>query len=492
MPPRPPVRPTVLAASVLALSALAPAGGARAETLQDAIALAYQSNPTLQVQRAQLRALDETYVQARSGLRPQVSAGVEADYQQGLSTYNTPVEDVGASVSATQPIYNGGATTAETRAAEADIQSGRQQLRQVETSVLQGVIGAYADVRRDQEALSIAQTNVNVLQNQLAETRARFDAGQRTRTDTAQAEARLAAAQAQLSSALGQLSVSRAAYAAVVGQSPGDLAPPPALPGLPASVDEAFAAAARDNPAIQGADFDEQAAAARVAAAKAANHATFGLRAQVGETGYYANDAALGLTSNLWARSITASAVFTKPLFTGGLNESKVRQALETDTAKRIAIEAAQRQTVQQVAQAWSQVTTARANTASNAQQVQADQVAFEGVKQEASVGLRTTLDILNAEQELRSAELALTDARHDEYLADASLLAAMGRLNIAALDPAAPAYDPDRSFQRVKHAGALPWDGVVAGLDSIGAGPAPAAPAGPATPGKAGGTVMP
>jgi outer membrane protein len=475
--------------------ALALAGAAaRAETLQDAIALAYQSNPTLQAQRAQLRALDETYVQARSGLRPQVTAGLEGDYQQNLSTYNQPVEDVAASVSATQPLYTGGQITAETRAAEADIEAGRQQLRQVEANVLQSVIGAYADVRRDQEALAIAQTNVEVLQSQLAETRARFDAGQRTRTDTAQAEARLAAAQAQLSSAKAQLAVSRAAYAAVVGQSPGDLAPPPDLPGLPASVDAAFDIAARDNPAILAADFDEQAAAARVAVAKSANHPTVGLRAQVGETGYYANDAALGLTGSLWARSITASAVFTQPLFTGGLNQSRVRQALETDNAKRIAIEAARRQTVQSVAQAWNQLAAAHANTASNAEQASADAVAFEGVKQEAGAGLRTTLDILNAERELRSAELALADARRDEYLAGAGLLAAMGRLDVADLDPGLPAYDPQRAFDHVKRAGAVPWDGVVAGLDAIGAGPAPRpAPAsGAAGPVQAGGTVMP
>ncbi|MDR3510003.1 MAG: TolC family outer membrane protein, partial [Caulobacteraceae bacterium] len=438
------------------------AGAARAETLQDAAAQAYQSNPTLQGQRAQLRALDESYVQARSGYRPQVSAGVEGDYTQTISTYNQPIQDIAASVSASQPIYNGGATSAETRAAEADIAAGREQLRQVEASVLQQVITAYADVRRDQQALDIAQTNVAVLQNQLAETRARFDVGQLTRTDVAQAEARLAAAQAQQSSARAQLAVSRAAYAAVVGQSPGDLAPEPALPGLPASVDDAFATASRNNPAILGADFDEQAAAARVAAAKAANHPTLALRAQVGETGYYANAAALGVSNGLWARSVTASAVFTQPLFTGGLNGSRIRQALETDNAKRIAIEGAQRQTVQQVAQAWNQLNAAHANTASNGEQVRADQVAFEGVRQEAGVGLRTTLDVLNAEQELRAAELALVNARHDEYLAGAGLLSAMGRLEIAVLDPGLPAYDPEKSFNRVRRAGSVPWEGLV------------------------------
>jgi outer membrane protein len=491
-----------LAAVAVALGAAGLIGGAaRAETLQDAVASAYQSNPALQSQRAQLRALDESYVQARSGYRPQISASVEGDYVQNLSTYNQPMEDLTGTVSASQPIYNGGATSAETRAADADIQAGRQQLRQVEANVLQNVISAYVDVRRDQQAQAIAQTNVDVLGHQLAETRARFEVGQITRTDVAQAEARLAAAQAQLSSARAQLAVSRAAYAAVVGQSPGDLAAEPPLPGLPTSADEAFDVAARSNPAILQADFDEQAAEARVAAAKAANHPTLALRAQGGETGYFANSPALGLNGSLWAKTITASAVFTQPLFTGGLNASHIRQALETDNAKRIAIESAQRQTVQAVAQAWNQLGAARANTTSNSEQVRADQIAYEGVKQEAAVGLRTTLDVLNAEQELRSAELALVNARHDEYLASATLLNAMGRLDAGTLAPGVRLYDPQAAFDKVKHAGETPWEGLIAGLDSIGApaiAPRPAAikPADPSAPppppAQAGGTVMP
>jgi outer membrane protein len=462
------------------------AGAARAETLADAVALAYQSNPTLQAQRAQLRALDERYVQARAGYRPQASAAVQADYVDGSQSFFQPIKDVGASVSASQPIYSGGATSAQVRAAEADIAAGRQDLRQVEAGVVQQVIAAYVDVRRDQQALAIAQTNLDVLNRQLAETKDRFEVGQITRTDVAQARARAAAAQAQLSSAHAQLASSRAAYAAVVGQSPGELAPEAPLPGLPASVDEAFDVAARENPAILAADYAEQAAAARVAAAKAANHPTVTLRAQVGESGYYANLPLLGVTGGgLWATSVTASAVLTQPLFTGGLNSSHIREALEDDNARRIAIEAAQRQTVEAVAQSWNQLAAARANTASGAEQVSADQIAFEGVRQEADVGLRTTLDVLNAEQELRGAELALVGARHDEYLAAAKVLNAMGRLQAAALSPNLAGYDPKAAFDQVRHSGEAPWEGLVAGLDSIGA------PAPPPAPAQAGGALV-
>jgi outer membrane protein len=477
-------------------AALCLAGGthAAAETLADAIALAYQTNPTLQTERAQLRALDEHYVQARSGYRPQLSASVEADYLKGAQSFFVPIQDVGASVSASQPIYSGGATSVEVRAAEADIAAGRQQLREVETGVLQQAIGAYADVRRDVQALDIAQTNLEVLSRQLAETRARFDVGQVTRTDVAQAEARLAGAQASSSSAKAQLGVSRAAYAAVIGQSPGELAPEPPLPGLPMNVNDAFTVAGRENPNIVAADYAEQSAAARVALAKAAFHPTVALRAQVGETGYYTSQPVFGLlSSGLWSNNVTASAVFTQPLYAGGMNASRVREALETDSARRIAIEAAQRQTTEAVAQAWNQLIAARANTASRTEQVRANEIAYEGVKQEAAVGLRTTLDILNANQELQTAQLALVGARHDEYLAGAAVLSAMGRLEASAIAPNVALYDPQKAFERIRQRGALPWDPVLEGLDSLGQPqPRPLAPTARASPARAGGEVAP
>jgi outer membrane protein len=448
----------------------ASAGAARADTLADAIALAYQTNPTLQNERAQLRALDESYVQARAGYRPQANAQAQGAYQNSPTTLNLDVIIDSATLNLSQPIYTGGLVSAEVRAADGDILSGRQKLRQVEGNVLQSVIQAYVDVRRDQQALSIAQKNVDVLRRQLEETKARFEVGQLTRTDVAQAEARLAGALAGLSSAQAQLGVSRSNYVAVIGQSPGDLAIEPPLDALPATVDQAFARAAKNNPGVLSADFAEQAAAARVAVAKSAYRPTISLSAQVGYESSLTTAPLLGLRAGEVAHNFQAAATLTQPLFAGGMNASKIRQALENDNAQRLAVEEAQRQAVQSVAQAWSQLLAARSSIASNEQQVRADEVAYEGVKEEQNVGLRTILDVLNAEQELRSAQLALVNARHDQYVASANVLNAMGLLEAKALGVSVPIYDPQASFKRVKNAQALPWDSVIAAVDSVGA----------------------
>ena len=484
------------AASLLAGAATS----ARAETLGDAIALAYQSNPTLQSERAQLRALNETFVQARAGYRPQLSVSAEFDYTKSPNTYETEVENAAATLALTQPIYTGGLVTAQVRAAMADILSGRQKLRQTEAQVMQNVIQAYVDVRRDQEALRITQDNVSVLNRQLEETKARFDVGQITRTDVAQAEARQAQAQAQLANSMAQLGVSRAAFVAHVGQSPGDLAPEEPLAGLPGTIDEAFATADKNNGGILAADFAEQAAAARVAEAKAANRPTVSLRAGFGSSGTLKAPPLLQTEPiDAFKENVTASAVFTQPLFTGGLNSSRIRQALEDDNTQRLAVETARRQAVQQISQSWNQLLAARAGVTANRKQVEADQVAFEGTRQEAQVGLRTTLDVLNAEQELHAAQLALVNASHDQYLASAGVLNAMGRLEVRYLQTGVTPYDAEGAFRRVRNAGALPWDFAVSTVDAIGSphiikAPAdePMVTAAPVTPAQAGSKVVP
>ncbi|MDR3508656.1 MAG: TolC family outer membrane protein [Caulobacteraceae bacterium] len=444
----------------------------RAETLYDAINLAYQSNPTLQSQRAQLRALNENYVQARAGFRPQASASSEFDYTKSPTLFGNEVETASATLSVSQPIFTGGAVSSQVRAAMANILSGRQKLRQAESQVLGSVIQAYVDVRRDQAALRITQDNVGVLTRQLEETRARFEVGQITRTDVAQSEARLAQAQAQLSSAMSQLSVSRAAYVSVVGQNPGDLAPAPPLAGLPTTIDEAFTTAEKNNPGILAADLAEQAAEAQIAEAKAANRPNVSLRASLGTDGVV-RDAHYRLypqREDTYRKSVTASAVFTQPLFTGGMNASRIRQALENDNTQRLALENARRGAVQNVAQYWSQLLSARASAVSNQKQVDADEIAFEGTRQEAQVGLRTTLDVLNAEQELHAAQLALVNARHDEYVATAGVLSAMGLLEARNITPGATLYSPEKAFNKVKGSGGAPWDMVVSTVDGLGA----------------------
>jgi outer membrane protein len=482
----------VAGAAVLAL-----AGGAGAETLGDAIALAYETNPTLQAARAQLRATDEEYVQAEAGLRPTVNLnagytyGNEATGQFGPQVSGANFGSASASVSVSQPLYTGGRVSNRMDAAQADIMAGRAGLRRTEIEVLQSVIGAYLDVRRDQEQVAIAQDNVGVLVRQLEETRARFEVGQLTRTDVAQSQARLAQARGQLSGVQAGLAEAGAAYAAVVGQNPGQLAPePPIAQQLPTDVDAAFDFAERGAPQILQADYTEQGAAARLAAAKSlqrpeasltASYGYFGSSSQVQTTGQLP-----GVPGSSSATRVgTIGASVTLPLVTGGMNGSQIRQAAEQDNVDRIGVETARRQVLQAVAQGWDQLLGARASLTADEAQVKADTVAFEGVREEQRVGLRTILDVLNAQQELETSQLALVGARHDEYVAAAGVLAAMGALDARALVPGEPLYDPKANLERVRHApGWVPWEGAVGALDRVGAPhPTPAPP--PSPPGQ-------
>ena len=457
---------------------------AQGETLTDAIALTYQTNPTLQQQRATQRAGDESVVQARTAFRPQLSASADVSQSQtDLAKPYTVVNGVrvpitnprtsngsGASLSLTQPLYTGGRASANLTAAESEVLAGRENLRSVEQSVLINVIQAYVDVRRDQERLRISNENVAVLVRQLDESNARFEVGEITRTDVAQSQARLAAARATLSSTQATLAISRATYAAIVGQNPTDLAPEPSLAGLlPPSVEQAFDAADENNPDVRAARYNEQAAAARVAAARAARRPTVSARASLGYAAGDTNGA--GNQFGDYDRSLSGSVTASVPLFTGGLTSSQIRAAGERENAAHAAVESARRAALQQVSIAWSNLLASRANMVSNEEQVRATRIAFEGVRQEQQVGLRTTLDVLNAQQELRNAEQALVNARRDEYVAGASVLQAMGALDVAVLAPDLEVYDPKTSYDNVTHSyGWVPWEPVVQVIDKIGA----------------------
>ncbi len=447
---------------------------AHAETLADAIALAYQTNPTLQGQRASQRALDESVVQARGGLRPSISLSGDASWSDREVTdgdANTPTSrSSGAGLSVSQPLYTGGRVSSGISAARADVLTGREGLRGVEAQVLQTVITAYVDVRRDQERLRIATDNVAVLQRQLDEARARFEVGEITRTDVAQAEARFAGARASFSSAQAQLAISRASYAAVVGQNPGDLAPEPSLEGLlPATVDEAFVAAEEANPQVLAAEYSERSSAARLAATRAERRPTVSAS---GSVGYNASNGFGGTGGQFedYSQIVSGSVTVRMPIFTGGLINSSVRAATERNRADQLGIEEARRTALRTVSQAWNSLVGARANLIANEEQVRATRIAFEGVRQEAQVGLRTTLDVLNAEQELRNAELAMINARRDEYVASAILLAAMGKLEARYLTPDVPIYDPVLNATRVNASwGWVPWEPVLEVVDRVG-----------------------
>jgi outer membrane protein len=456
-----------------------------ADTLLDAIALAYRTNPTLQAQRANQRAIDELVPQARSGLRPDLSVSVSARYSRtetegsggvdlngdGIvdfaGTGGVTENDTGsATLSLSQTLYSGGRIARGIDAAEANVLSGREQLRAVEQSVLGSVIQAYVDVLRDIEILRIREANLSVLQRQLEESNARFEVGEITRTDVAQSEARLAQSESDLAASRAQLSVSRAAYAAVVGQAPADLEQPPVLPGVPADFEAALDIGLAENPGILAAEYELRAAEAQAAQARSAYMPSVGLSASYGGSDELAS---FDLGRN---RQFQAGATLSVPLFTGGLNRSRVAQALEQANAAKISIRGQERTVLQNVSSSYAQIVSANAQLQAGEEGVRAARIAAEGVRQEQQVGLRTTLDVLNAELELRNAEITLATARRNQYVAQANLLASMGRLSGEDLDPTLEVYDAAANADRVRNRGALPWDFAVEAIDRIASPP--------------------
>lgn len=439
---------------------LAGCAAARAETLADAIALAYQTNPTLTGARVQLRITDETLVQAKAGYRPTatLSGGTtQKDIASNqYSSYQT------ATLSVSQPVFTGGRVGSRISAAEGDILSGREELRKVESTVLGQVIQAYVDVRRDEQTVSVRRDNVAVLEHQVAEAQARFAGGAITRTDVAQSQAGLAASRVQLAQADGQLAISRANYLALVGQAAGALAPEPSLPSLPQTLDLALTAAEASSPAILGAKYAEQASRARVAEARAERLPSAAFNASVG---YEPIDSLIPRSP--YIRNFTAGATVSMPLFQGGVLNSRIRQALGRNNADRIAIEAVRRAALQNVAQAWSQLQTAQRAIGESQEEVAAAQIAFEGAQEEQRVGARTTLEVLTAQQNLAAAQLGLINARHDLYVAQAGLLNFIGRLDAQSLAPETPRYDPQQNLDRVAPVRwATPWTLVPEALD--------------------------
>jgi len=444
---------------------------ARAESLADALALAYQTNPTLQSQRAQVRAVDETYVQAKAGAGPSAQAQVTGAYNRTNLPGASPLQPPGqigtntaeGQVSISQPIYSGGRTAAAVDIAQARIAAGRAQLEATEAAVMLAVVTAYSDVLRDTQALDVRRQHLEMLAHQLDVAKARQSAGEATLTDVAQAEAQLAGVRALVSDAQNQLQISRAAYATVVGQNPGELTPEPDLPGIPASVDDAFRLAEAQSPDLALAQQNEAISHAQVIAARVAYRPSISVSANAG---YAATSEPFFGRSNDW--DVSALATLTAPLFTNGAAASGVRQALEQNTSDRIAVEGARRAVVQSVADAWNQMITARADVGFQQEQVRAASAAFKGMQIEYDAGERSTLDVLLAEETLRNAELALLAAEHDQYVAVAQVLRFVGRLQGPDLIASLPPYDPAKHLRHVRHAGMVPWTDAIVGVDQI------------------------
>ena len=462
-------KPAVVAL-VLSL-ALACPPSASAETLYEAITLAYQTSPVLGAQRAALSATDEGYVQARAGYGPQVSLSASggetaARIQQpgGVfasatdTSFNAATGQV--DLSAVQTLYTAGANRAEVAGAKASILAGRANLRETESQLILNAITAYLDVRRDRDSVDILRDEIASLTRTFEEIRAKGAALQLTRTDVAEAEARLLSAKSKLNLAMGRLQVSSAAYLKVVGRPPGTLAVEPDLPGTPAGIDDALQIAARNNPQIVAALETENAAKARIEQQKAGFGPTVSLRldASVAPLAPY--------LPRQYDRSLSASVVVNQPIFTSGLNSSRVREAADRDRQSLLNVEIARRDVIEKVANAWNELSSIREAAAIQTRQVDVEEVAAKGAAIEEKVGFRTTIELLNATLELADSRISLLQSRHDEYLAKATLLAEMGMLELRYLVPNARLYDPAAAFDRVRNAGLPPWAPILEAVD--------------------------
>jgi TolC family type I secretion outer membrane protein len=438
--------------SVLALVAGLgwPVPQAAAESLYDAMARAYMGNPTLRAARAEQRATDESVAQAMSGWRPTVTANAAIGRQHtdtvpaGSSTEIESTTTPGSlSISLAQPVFRGFKTVNGVKAAKAAVAAGQQGLLATEQNVLFQVVSAYMDVVRYRSVVGLRAKNVSVLQEQLRAAQARFNVGEVTRTDVAQARARVAAAQAAQTGSEARLAAAVASYAKLVGAAPGSLTYPK-LPRLPKSLDAALSTASETNPGILAAALVEEAAVHQVEVAKGDLLPTIALKADAS-----ASDA-LNLKGGE-QRSASIMGVISVPLYDGGYTYSKVRAAKQTASQKRIQVIEANRAVREGVSVAWNSVFAARQMISAAGSQISAARLALEGVRQEYAAGSRTTLDVLNAQAELYDAQISLVNAQHDEVVAAYQLVANMGHLTADHLGLRVDIYDPNGNYSRVR-----------------------------------------
>lgn len=435
----------------VAFLAAAPAG---AQTLEEALALAYSNNPRLRAERQRVRAVDEQVPQALANWRPKVTVtgdlGInhvstfvgktsQADYFEEGRTPRS------ANLNVTQPLFRGGRTLAQTKQAESNIEAARAQLQVTEQTVFMDGITAYMDVVRNASIVQLRLNNEQVLRSQLQAARDRFRVGEITRTDVFQAEARLARATANRILAEGTLANSRATFRSVFGELPGTLRQPAPPGGLPASRAESDAAAMTQNPSVVLAQFTEQSARANVDLVTGELLPTFNAIGDVTKS--------LSASSQ-YSASQTAQVrgSLSVPLYETGSVWARSREARETASQRRIEVERARRDAVETSGRSWSTLESARASIEAFATQVRANEIALEGVRQEAQVGSRTTLDTLDAEQELLDAQVNLVGAQRDEIVASYQVAQAIGRLTAEALKLPVTLYDPKAHASEVRY----------------------------------------
>ncbi|MBV8687755.1 MAG: TolC family outer membrane protein [Alphaproteobacteria bacterium] len=428
-----------------------------AESLREALVRTYNSNPTIMAQRAQLRSLDETVAIARAGRRPQLSGNAGLN-QNVLSSNTNGGRTLSAGVDVSYPLFNGGRVTNQIRAADERVLAGRATLKATEGDIFTEAVAAYMDVIRDRSIVDLNRNQVKVLETNLQATRDRFEVGDLTRTDVAQSEARLALARSSLAGAEGRLQGSEENYRRVIGDLPDELAPPPTLPPLPTSADQAVDIALANNSDIAALTAQIRAAGLDVNVARADRLPTV----SAVSSGAYRNflgsaeeqfgaPAGVSLPQTQTTAALGLSARI--PLYQGGLVGARVRQAQAVQSQLLERGVEVERAVVANTRAAFASFQAAQQAIRSNETAVAANTLALEGTRAEQGVGTRNVLDVLNAEQELLNSQVALVTARRDEYVAGFNLLNAMGEAEAEDLNLDGGAlYDPTVHYRRTSH----------------------------------------
>jgi len=446
------------AAAAVLLMAFAGPAPVLADTIEAALVRAYQNNPQLNAQRAQVRSTDENVPQALSGYRPKVAvtASVGEQYTDTNTTQGgapnaivrsefhglNPPRSAGLTV--TQTLFNGQQTANKTRAAESQVSGAREALRVLEQTVLLSAATIYMDYLRDSAIVEVQRSNVRVLEQTLKQTRDRFNVGEVTRTDVAQSEAQLAAGKTQLLAAEATLTTTKANFRRIIGNEPDALAPgSPVDRFLPGSLPTAVDLSLIENPSVTAAMFGIDVNYLQVKVNEGALLPTVSLQASVQQS-YESTITTF--------RSFGAAAVaqLSVPVYQGGAEYSLIRQSKENLAQQRLVLEQTRDQTRANTVTAWGQLVAGKAQVASAQAQVDASEIALTGVRREATVGQRTTLDVLNAQQ-------ALVTAQHDRVVASYAVLNAVGRLSPQVLNLPTSVYDPSVHYHQVRDS----WVGV-------------------------------
>jgi outer membrane protein len=432
---------------------------ARAETVSEALAKAYQSNPQLNGERARQRATDENVPQAMAGYRPQVAATLSYGLQavRNLLVDNTiqgaTLKPWTIGVTVTQTLYNGNKTANSVRVAELQIQSGREALRNVGQGVLLDAVVAYTNVLANQSLVEAQRTNVTSLRETLGIAQKRLNAGDVTPTDTSQAEARLARGQADLNAAEVNLAISQATYTQVIGAAPSRLSPAEPMDRLlPRNRDDAVNQAFKAHPAVLAAGYDVDVATTTIKVAESSLLPTLTLQGSASKSSQ--SDPTLG-TFGTDQASIVGQ--LTAPIYDGGLGAAQTRQAKELSSVSRLVLEQVRNQARTAVVGAWVSNEGAKTAVSAAEAEVRAAGVALQGVQREAQGGQRTTVDVLNSQQDLVQAKARLIGAQRDRVIASYSLLSAIGKLDVKTLGLNTPDYLPEVHYHQVRDA----WHGL-------------------------------